>query len=170
MGHIKTLRYDTSDYQANWWEISFFVLFPIAIAALAIYKQIILKTEPLTIIATVAVTFMALMFSVLIMVLDRYQRTEKDLGLTLEECKESEHKECVECIKLIVLNELYYNISYSTIVALILSFIAVITAIFTSNNCFSIVLSSMVIALGLNIILTILMIIKRIYIIFNPSN
>ena len=166
-GHLKTLRYDTSDNQVNWWEIVFFIFLPIGIAVLAIYEKIILKAEPLTIIATVAVTFMALMFSVLIMVLDRYQRTEKDLALILEEGKEPQHNEHV---KLIVLTELYYNISYSTIIALTLSFISVITAIFTSNNCFSIILSSIVIALGLNIILTILMIIKRIYIIFNPSN
>lgn len=169
-GHLKTLRYDTSDNQVNWWEIVFFIFLPIGIAAFAIYKSVILKSDSLTIIATIAVTFMALMFSVLIMVLDRYQRTRKDLGLTVDQCKDKGSNACIECTKLIVLNELYYNISYSIIVALALSFVSVITAIFTSNCYLSIILSSVIVFLGLNILLTILMVIKRIYVIFNPSN
>lgn len=172
-GHLKTLRYDSKTYRPNWSEIGYFIFLPILFAIIAIYKDVKLDDNTLTIIATVAVTFMALMFSVLIMVLDRYKRAEKDLediNLKVSDCESEENFKCYECTALIVLRELYYNISYSIVIALFLSFTSVVTAIFNENNLLAIILSSIVIALGLNIILTILMIIKRIYIIFNPSS
>lgn len=167
-GHLRTLRYATQSYKRNWWDITLFYMLPMLLACLSFYCGLIINKEALTIIATVAVTFMALMFSMLILVLDRYQSIQKSLLHKENLSSQTESDE----IRVVVLKELYYNISYSIVIAPILALFSVIIAALISDSANNLtvltkILSAIVVFLGVNLTLTILMIVKRVYDIFN---
>lgn len=162
----------------SWWDLTLFIGVPlliiISIVSLFYWYPVRVSELILTIISASSAAFFALMLTVLFSIVDRSEKLDHSIG---------EYKKTDSCTRKLnnhkkIFRELYFNISYSMIIALFLIILSIVTAIFIPekganiNSYFSFAytfFSALVIAIGLNLVFTLLMIIKRVYSVFEPD-
>lgn len=167
----------------SWWDLTLFIGIPILVIIgimTSFYWYPVRVSELiLTIISASSAAFFALMLTVLFSIVDRSEK----LDHLIKVCQQSN-----TCTKKLtnhkkIFRELYFNISYSMIAALFLIIFSIVTAIFIPEKTVSekvtvinsyisfayTFFSALVIAIGLNLVFTLLMIIKRVYSVFEPD-
>jgi len=123
-----------------------------------------LNKDVINVVVTASAIFTGLLLNLLVLVYDQKSKTpevdQEDPDYPKVQSKRS------------LLAELYYNISYATIVAVLLVIFSVVHLIIVDKVCFvfsrqidlSVVLTSpFIVFFGVNLILTLLMVIKRVY-------
>jgi hypothetical protein len=164
--HFSTLRNVGSD-KLSISDISTFYIFPLFVSIIFIYFSIDLSKDLVNIIVTAGSIFTGLLLNLLILVYDQKSKLGKiDSDKSDWKIIQTRHN---------ILRETYFNIAYSTILSLLLVFISILQIIFFSSKIgipiFDIVnfdismciISPVIIFIGMNLVLTLLMIIKRIF-------
>lgn len=170
LGHIKTLK-DNSTGKVSYWDIFTFFIIPIVFSIFTIVFNFKFSNDLISLLVNFGSIFTALLLSVLVLVYDQSSKLrdrEKELGtnITIK-------------IKKSLLDQLYYNICYSIIVAISLVMMCFIESICRGNTkiievstdpsisfCIDIntyVATPLVSFLALHLILTIIMIVKRMH-------
>lgn len=178
MSHKKIIELDSQSYKKN--DINFqlsdfllFYLLPVFIAFPVLYITKIIPKDGVSIIVNTAAIFLGLMLTALILIIDRRQKSIQDMPLTFT--KKFDALTPIEIsyrLRVALLKEIYYNISYSMLVALLIIIIGIILnllPVFPTNNfiqCLQSGLSGLLISSIINLLLTIIMIIKRICSVF----
>lgn len=175
VGHLKTLI-DSSDNKYSFSDIFTFFILPVLFAAIGLYFSFNLNKDLVSLLVNFGSIFTALLLSVLVLVYDqegKLNRSNEKESSLYEDKKE-------------VLRQLYYNICYSIIVSVILVVIAflhttLMEKIFhidfslLSVSCdFDLmpnihILTPIIIIVTTNLIMTILMIVKRLHILLTTS-
>lgn len=166
-GHISTLRNDsTQKYSA--FDISTFYILPIIFSAIGIFYGFKLTDSVTSLLVNFGAIFTALLLSVLVLVYDQSSKIEDRL--------KDKKMDVVLKTKSRLLNQLYYNICYAIILSLalvLLSFsekilngipLEINTSYFNITINFDVWLfAPLAIFLTLNLIFTILMVVKRMH-------
>lgn len=148
-GHIKTLR-KFGNPTIYWRDIFIFFIAPISCSFLAAKFELTLDKDVAAIITTIASIFAGLLLNLLMLI----------YTILIKEKKES----CCNTLKISLIHELYFNISYCILVSIIM----LATCLFYSRLIFGIdIASPFVFWLIANLFLTILMVLKRINAIFD---
>ncbi len=165
-GHIKTLR-DSSSGKVSVHDYATFYAVPIVIAILFSYFGIKLTTDANSLLVNFGAIFTALLLSVLVLVYDQ--------GEKLQGVVDGSRKHNIE-LKKSLLDELYFNICYAIVISLLLVFLCLVYTFlpdkesvlsiskFTFGIDFKLYLvSPMILMAVINLLLTILMIVKRMH-------
>ena len=167
-GHIKTLSV-AGETKASFVDITTFIITPIALAILSLCLSFNLDKDLNSLLVNFGAIFTALLLSVLVLVYDQENKIESNKG-SGELYK----------VKIVLLQELYYNICYSIIVSVALVVICFIhsatnqnledirntKSVYDSSSAriiFAHALSAISIFLTSNLILTIIMVVKRMH-------
>jgi hypothetical protein len=165
-GHMSTLI-DAKTSKKSLPDITTFYLLPLALAAFGIYFEIDFSKEATNLLVTAGALFTGLLLNLLILVYDQKSKLDP-VNSDLPNWSEVQ-------LRHRVLKELYYNISYSTFISVMIVVIAIVhlfiinkvikipAPISISIDLSSITTSPFLMFIGINLVLTILMIIKRIY-------
>ena len=169
--HLRTLAY--TDGQIRRWDLVTFVVFPALVALLFVYKGWSLNNNVLSTFVNLGSIFTALLISVLLMIFDQAQKikaniqalpTDTDPNFRLLLSNKSD-----------LMKELFSNISYSIVISVILVFTALFYQLvvgadlpFSKIHWFAkYILMPLNVFLVVNLLLTVLMVIKRTYILMN---
>lgn len=166
-GHLSTLCDDTTGRTSKIDIITFYIT-PALVAILIGYYSVSLSSETIGLIVTIGAILTGLLLNLLILVYDQKKNLPKvDQNSNNWQKTQLRHT---------VIEQLYYNIAYSTLISLFLVIISVIHSLSAnitlpvSIKSFSFTIipnlqitTPILFFLGINLILTILMIIKRIY-------
>lgn len=166
-GHLSTLCNDKSD-KISKLDIITFYLVPLSVAIIIAYNSVSLSKETIGLVVTIGSILTGLLLNLLILVYDQKKN--------LPEVNQADAKWEKTQLRHTVIEQLYYNISYSTIIALFLVIVSVTHSLIGSlkfpfsSKYLSFVFvptlhitSPLLFFLGINLLLTIIMIIKRIY-------
>ena len=176
-GHLSTLR-NLKTGKISKTDITTFYIIPLLIAICLAYNSVGLSKEIVTILVTAGALFTGLLLNLLILVYDQKGKLPK-VNSDDDNWNEIQTRHTV-------LNELYYNISYSTLLSLLLVPFSVIylmvkdlnipitiDALSLPNitiNVSMFVISPILVLIGINLVLTIMMVIKRIYILLTTES
>ncbi|WP_373960341.1 hypothetical protein [Vibrio gigantis] len=179
-GHINTLKNAGSDRLSLSDSITFFV-FPIGIASLSYFFGFSLTSDLTSLLVNFGAIFTALLLSVLVLVYDQGSKLEDKAA----QCKQAgEAVPAMIDTKKTLLDQLYYNICYAIVFSVLLVVSCVLESIargkiipvkssmldFTGCIDFSSwFLMPLVVFVAIHLILTILMIIKRMHILLTTS-
>lgn len=166
-GHIKTL-YNASTKKLDFSDIVTFFVLPALVAILGSFWGIFLSIDIISLLVNFGSIFTALLLSVLVLVYDQ-------VGKVNEKLNEDKNKnDSMLKLKSSLLQDLYFNISYSMIVSLFLIMLCLVysmgskfildipwTEIELSIN--RLLFLPLIIFVTINLLLTILMIIKRLH-------
>jgi hypothetical protein len=165
-GHLSTLI-DAKTSKISLLDITTFYLFPITLAVACSYLHIDFSKEATNLLVTAGALFTGLLLNLLILVYDQKSKLAPvDSDLPNWSKIQVRHT---------VLKELYYNISYSTFMSVMIVVLAIVhlfiidkvikipTSLSSSIDISCITTSPALMFIGINLVLTILMIIKRIY-------
>ena len=166
-GHIRTLkRYDNGKY--SFIDIFTFFLCPIFVASLGVYFNFKLTDSITSLLVNFGAIFTALLLSVLVLVYDQ--------GMKIEDKIKDNTTSITLPLKQTLLNQLHFNICYSIILSLGLVFLSLIGKILNGHplvlSCFNKNLTidfdvyffaPITIFLTIHLMLTILMIVKRMH-------
>ena len=167
IGHISTLRNDSTQ-KYDYFDLFTFYLMPIIFSAIGIYFGFKLTDSVTSLLVNFGAIFTALLLSVLVLVYDQSSKIEDRLKNT--------NMDVILKIKSRLLNQLYYNICYAIILSLALVLLSFSEKIFKNIpldfTAFTIhikidfdifLFAPIAIFLTLNLIFTILMIVKRMH-------
>ncbi len=165
-GHVSTLV-DTNTLKHSWPDLLTFYFLPIAMSVLGGYFAVDFSKDSTTLLVTAGAIFTGLLLNLLILVYDQKGKLPPvDSDQPNWSDIQSRHT---------VIKELYYNISYSTLMSVALVVIAIVHLFVIDKtvnieyldigviDVSSVSTSPMLIFFGANLVLTIVMIIKRIY-------
>lgn len=169
-GHFNTLK-DASTNKTSKTDIATFIAIPLLLAILSVCLDLSLNNNSISLLMNFGAIFTALLLSVLVLIYDQGEKIKTTIS-----CEKDIQKKRNNEIKKNLLNQLYYNICYSIIASILLVLICLI-ATFTLNlkpliaiikisfifDINSIIITPIVIFLTINIILTIIMIVKRMH-------
>ncbi|HHP0451823.1 hypothetical protein [Vibrio harveyi] len=170
-GHVKTLK-DNSTGKVSKWDVFTFFIFPIALAVVSVVLGFKFTGDLISLLVNFGAIFTALLLSVLVLVYDQSSKLkEKELN--------TQGRDIAIEAKKALLDQLYYNICYSIIVSVSLVVSCFIEAICrgktqiielplekTISVCVDIntyLASPLVVFLTVNLVLTIIMIVKRMH-------
>ncbi|WP_286271952.1 hypothetical protein [Thalassotalea hakodatensis] len=166
-GHFNTLK-SSSDSKLNYTDLFTFILLPVIVACLTVFFGFKQSDQMSSLLVNFGAIFTALLLSVLVLVYDQ--------GNKLTEKLESNNNQPILKAKQSLLDELYYNICYSIVVSVILVFLCLIEKAlrgcvldFTIQNIhFNLqpdvwFFSPLIVFFTINLMLTILMIVKRMH-------
>lgn len=171
--HYKTLR-DSSKKKISLGDVFTFIIFPISMACLSALSFFNLNKDLDSLLVNFGAIFTALLLSVIVLIYDQENRILDKIRAYPEEVGVTTKS------KLTLLKELYHNISYAIFCSLVLvalSFIHSIVPLPQGNSIYSFYISTLQIKLSfatsivtpiivfvtINIFLTILMVVKRLY-------
>lgn len=162
-GHFKTLK-NADTNKTSIQDIITFIITPIIISIMFVWLNHPFSNELISLLVNFGSIFTALLLSVLVLV---YEQENK-----LDERNKSNPLPSYDAKK-VLLSELYYNICYSMIISLLLVLICLIETIIR-NKCFLFfaakidvclyAISPVIMFLAIHLILTIVMIIKRMHV------
>jgi len=161
--HLKTLV-DTNDEMVRSDYFIFFGL-PFFLAIFFVYKNYILNSNVVSTLVNFGAIFSALLISVLIMVYDQYQKL----------CHAQIENEDMASIKdierrKIIIQQMYHNISYCILLSIILVVCALLyQALEPSYSLSRYVLMPLNVFVTGNLLLTILMVLKRTYLLITTT-
>jgi len=177
-GHIRTLK-DAGSIRLSFSDLFTFFVFPLLLSLASVYLGFVLTSELTSLLVNFGAIFTALLLSVLVLVYDQGMKLEDKKA----ECTESEAAiPPILETKKNLLEQLYYNICYAIVLSVILVVSCVIESIVRgktipvvfSDLTISIDMASwvfmpLVVFVALHLILTILMIIKRMHILLTSN-
>lgn len=178
--HYNTLR-DAGTKKISLGDVITFIIFPVMMSCLSIVFFFNLNKDLDSLLVTFGAIFTALLLSVIVLIYDQENRVLDKLRVYPEEVGETTK------YKLSLLKELYHNIAYAILSSLFLvalSFIHAIVPIPDPKSIFTIyirsyqiklsiatsVVTPIIVFVAINIFLTILMVIKRLYLILVNNN
>lgn len=165
-GHINTLK-DASTSKQSFIDIAVFFLMPFLIALGFAFFKVSLSKEIASLLVNFGSIFTALLLSVLVLVYDQSNKL-----------KEKDSHDILIKTRMSLLNELYYNICYAIIISIMLVLACLVhTILFDKTSTFDIpkttyqinmnyglyIFGPIIIFLTSNVILTIVMIVKRMH-------
>ena len=165
-GHLSTLI-DASTSKYSKIDFGTFYIAPMFAAILGIYVGLDFSKDATNLLVTAGAIFTGLLLNLLILVYDQKSKLP-NVDASNENWKEVQ-------VRHTTLKELYYNISYSTLLSLIMVFISILHLFIvdksvnidikfcTITDVSVVTTSPIMVFLGINLLLTIVMIIKRIY-------
>jgi len=162
-GHWNTLK-DSSTGKVSKKDIFTFYGLPLALASLFLYNNFSLTDNLTTLLINFSAIFTALLLSVLVLIYDQGEKIDqKDTN-------------AVQVLKKALLEQLYFNICYSMVVSLALIFSCLAETLSRGKQVYipinntvvtidfsCIILTPIVVFLTLNLMLTILMVVKRMH-------
>ena len=169
VGHYSTLQ-DADTNRTSCVDISAFYLLPIALAISGACLGLDLSSAVVDAIVNASAIFTGLLLNLLVLVYDQKSKVPAvDVAKTGWEKNQVRHR---------IINELYYNISYATLISLLVLTLSVIhlcaedirtaldipyTAYVLDVDWSRYLTSPMLVFLGVNLLLTIFMVLRRIY-------
>lgn len=159
IGHIKTLK-SAGEESLNFSDIFTFFIFPLLISATGVYSGFQLNNDFVSILINFGSIFTALLFSVLVLIYDQENKL-------LDKESNGQAVRHIETKKTI-LKQLYFNISYCIINSVILVVFSTAGLIFEKGEVLgfsvnSYLLTPICMFIALNLVFTILMIVKRMH-------
>lgn len=151
--HIKTLKNSNSN-KLNISEILFFFIFPLILSLLLTWKKILSSGDMSSVITAFSI-FAGLLFNLLVLTLDMVRKIKN--GRMEEQDASSQN------IKEQLIKETYTNISFCIMLSLALLCLSFFFVIGITNYYIKIILSIFIYWLVTTFILTLLMVLKRIY-------
>ncbi|TMP45203.1 hypothetical protein CWB96_03780 [Pseudoalteromonas citrea] len=174
VGHFRTLRSSGND-KISFIDLFTFILLPLLLSLVTVLCGLKLSNEMTSLLVNFGAIFTALLLSVLVLVYDQGSKID-------EKIKEDKNQGHFLDVKKSLLSELYYNICYSIVVSISLVFLCLVeksvrgwAASFSISGCdlsFSPsehLLSPLVAFLTLNLMMTILMIVKRMHVLLTSN-
>lgn len=159
IGHFRTLR-QTSNNKIGITEFLVFIVIPIAFSIAIVFIPLNSK-DIISLLVNLGSIFSALLLSVLVLVFDQEQKLEERREIAEEKGKAIDP---LFDIKKSVLEELYYNISYSIFCSIILvSLCLVYTSLKYVSVLHGYILKPLIVFILINLLLNILMILKRMH-------
>ncbi len=165
-GHIKTFR-NASDNKVSVSDYVTFYIAPAAIAVLFAYFGIKVTSDANSLLVNFGAIFTALLLSVLVLV---YEQGEKLRGVVNDSKKDN------ITLKKNLLEQLYFNICYAIVVSVFLVFLCLVYTFLPDKACvismsnFTVnfdlklfIVSPLILVVVLNLLLTILMVVKRMH-------
>ncbi|MEO3682295.1 hypothetical protein ABHN84_08290 [Shewanella vesiculosa] len=172
-GHLSTLK-NTTTKKISFVDLFTFYIIPTIAAAIALYFGFTQSNDLSSLLVNFGAIFTALLLSVLVLVYDQ--------GTKISEKIEKNGSSLVLSLKEQLLNELYFNICYSIVISISLVFLCLIEKIihdwsydiscqfftfsFTPDKW---IISPIIIFLTVNLMLTILMIVKRMHVLLTAK-
>lgn len=159
IGHFRTLR-QTSNNKIGVVEFLVFIVIPIALSIVIIFIPLNSK-DLISLLVNLGSIFSALLLSVLVLVFDQEQKLDDRKEIAEEKGKAIDP---LFDVKKSVLEELYYNISYSILCSILLvSLCLIYTSIKYIPIFHSYILKPLIVFILINLLLNILMILKRMH-------
>jgi uncharacterized Tic20 family protein len=159
IGHFRTLR-QTSNNKIGITEFLVFIVLPIAFSIAIVFIPLNSK-DIISLLVNLGSIFSALLLSVLVLVFDQEQKLEERREIAEEKGRAIDP---LFDIKKSVLEELYYNISYSIFCSIILvSLCLVYTSLKYVSVLHGYILKPLIVFILINLLLNILMILKRMH-------
>lgn len=159
IGHFRTLR-QTRNNKIGVTEILVFIILPIFLSISIVFIPLNGK-EIISLLVNLGSIFSALLLSVLVLVFDQEQKLEERRELAEDRGRAIDP---LFDVKKSVLEELYYNISYSIFCSIILvSLCLVYTSINYEKLLHGYILKPLIVFILANLLLNILMILKRMH-------
>ena len=165
-GHIKTLK-DASSGKVSSLDYATFYVAPITIAVLLSLSEIKVTSDANSLLVNFGAIFTALLLSVLVLVYDQ--------GEKLRNISDESSKHNID-LKRTLLEQLYFNICYAIVTSVILVFLCLVYTFLPDNECtiliktfsFDIdlklfIASPLILMTVMNLLLTILMVVKRMH-------
>ena len=173
-GHIKTL-YDASTQRLSYSDIVTFFILPAVIAILCSFWGVYLSNDIISLLVNFGSIFTALLLSVLVLVYDQVGKVTEKLN------DDKNENDLMLKLKSRLLQDLYFNISYSMVLSLFLivlcffysmscEFVLTIPYIETELSISRLFFLPAIICVTMNLLLTILMIIKRLHFLLISKN
>lgn len=165
-GHFSTLI-DSGSSKYSKIDFATFYIVPLIVAVFGIFAQLDFSKDATNLLVTAGAIFTGLLLNLLILVYDQKSKLPS-VNASNDSWKEVQ-------VRHTTLKELYYNISYSTLLSLVMVFVAILHLFIvdkstsidikfaTITDVSSVSTSPVMMFLGVNLLLTIVMIIKRIY-------
>lgn len=144
--HFSTLK-DNSTKKAGFDDYLTFLILPLIIASTLVYLKIELKDSAINIIITTLSILVGLLFNVIVLIFDIIKR-------------DATHK-----LKNVILRELLANISYTILLSICSILFTIVTYI--DVHCIKLVATGLVYFLLSHFLVTVLMVLKRMYLLFN---
>lgn len=159
VGHFRTLRQNSTD-RIGFIEFLVFIAIPIGLSISIIFIPLNNK-DIVSILVNLGSIFSALLLSVLVLVFDQEQKLEDRCEIAEEKGKAIDP---LFDIKKSLLGELYYNISYSILCSIFLvSLCLVYSSLKYQMILHSYILKPLIVFILANLLLNILMILKRMH-------
>ena len=159
IGHFRTLR-QTSNNKIGVVEFLVFIVIPIALSIVIIFIPLNSK-DLISLLVNLGSIFSALLLSVLVLVFDQEQKLDDRKEIAEEKGKAIDP---LFDVKKSVLEELYYNISYSILCSILLvSLCLIYTSIKYITIFHGYILKPLIVFILINLLLNILMILKRMH-------
>jgi hypothetical protein len=144
--HFSTLR-DHATGKRSGFDIFLFIGLPFLLAAALIARRVLLTTGAATVLITSLSIFTGLLLNLLLLI---HSLIEKAEGVS----KKTESE---------LLRQLYANISYNILIAIITLSVLIVAAVFSTSCWLQLTASGISYFLVVNFLFTILMILKRVY-------
>jgi hypothetical protein len=159
IGHFRTLR-QTRNNKIGVVEFLVFIVIPIALSIAIIFIPLNSK-DLISLLVNLGSIFSALLLSVLVLVFDQEQKLDERKEMAEEKGKAIDP---LFDVKKSVLEELYYNISYSILCSILLvSLCLIYTSIKYITIFHGYILKPLIVFILINLLLNILMILKRMH-------
>lgn len=159
IGHFRTLR-QTRNNKIGITELLVFIVLPVVLSISIVFIPLNSK-DIISLLVNLGSIFSALLLSVLVLVFDQEQKLEERRELAEEKGRAIDP---LFDVKKSVLEELYYNISYSIFCSILLvSLCLVYTSLKYEILLHSYVLKPLIVFILVNLLLNILMILKRMH-------
>ncbi|WP_020162204.1 hypothetical protein [Cycloclasticus pugetii] len=152
-GHIGTLV-DAGKKSISFADMFSFYILPAIIAGFGIFFCFNISKEISSLLVNFGAIFTALLLSVLVLVYDQENKIDQNTDASLKNAKKS------------LLNHLYYNICYCIIMSVFLVVICLLHTVVEAFSPFMNIyfITPLIIVTAVNLILTILMIVKRMHV------
>jgi len=161
IGHVNTLKDSSGNLSRS--DIFTFFISPFLISAFGVITSFTLNKDISSLLVNFGAILTALLLSVLVLVYDQEvkldERTNEDSNFD---------------IKKRILSELYFNISYSIICSIFLILLCLTDTAISDKNSYknieSLIITPITIFIAINLILTMLMIVKRMHLMLTTRN
>jgi len=152
-GHFGTLI-DAGKKSVSYTDIFSFYILPAIVSATGIFFCFNISKEMASLLVNFGAIFTALLLSVLVLVYDQENKIDQSIDESLKKVKKS------------LLSHLYYNICYCIIISIFLVVICLLHAVVEAFSPFTNIyfITPLIIITAVNLILTILMIVKRMHV------
>ncbi|WP_419963896.1 hypothetical protein [Pantoea vagans] len=178
--HFKSLK-GVQDNKISKMDVLTFIIFPVGVALLCAYFSFNLNKDLDSLLVNFGAIFTALLLSVIVLIYDQENRILEKIA------SHPNHIGAPTYAKLKLLKELYHNISYAILCSLMLVVTTFIHSILPQNPSFTSIgipgiaatlklswattlVTPLIVVVTINIILTIIMIVKRLYLILINNN
>ena len=160
--HLDTLIYSGEKKKRNYWDILIFFVFPTLVSIYFVFKGWAINDGAISIFINLGAIFTTLLISVLVMMYDQHQKISDKID-SIEANKDIVYVRKYKN-KRSIIEELFANISYSVVISVFVVSVSLIYQLLGQYHYVSkFILMPISIFLVINLLLTVLMVIKRTY-------